>query len=82
MITAAMANVKARVMAVRRRSARRTPSSRVKVHVKVEGDGHVSERDGRDARRSGARGVCVAAVQRATFPKTQTGNSFGIPYSF
>ena len=77
MITDAVANVKARVMACGDKSP---VKGRVKVHVKVNPDGHVANvtvETSPDAKL----GACVAAaVQRATFPKTQAGGSFGIPY--
>ena len=79
MITAGMANVKARVMAC---GSKAPPGSRIKVHVKVEGDGHVSNATIESSPDPALTACVVAAVKRATFPKTQTGNSFGIPYSF
>jgi outer membrane biosynthesis protein TonB len=50
--------------------------------VKVGGDGKVSEATAAES-PDPALGACVvAAVKRATFPKTQNGGSFYVPYLF
>jgi len=78
-ITSTMATVKAKVMSC----GDRTPAKGlVKVHLKVNGDGKVSDASV-ETSPDPALGACVAAAaKRAVFPKTQTGGSFGIPYQF
>jgi TonB family protein len=79
MITTAMNGVKARAMACGDKSPAK---GRVLVHLKVSNDGHVSDVKVL-ASPDDALGACVtAAVNRATFPATQSGRSFSVPYTF
>lgn len=79
MISAGIANVKARVSACGDRSSAK---GQVKVHVKVGGDGRVSSVTV-ETSPNGSLGSCVqAAVQRASFARTQTGGSFSYPFVF
>jgi TonB family protein len=79
MITTAMNTVKARAMACGDKSSAK---GRVTVHLKVGNDGHVSDVK-LLASPDDALGACVvAAVNRATFPATQNGRSFSVPYTF
>ncbi|MFT3698125.1 MAG: GYF domain-containing protein [Kofleriaceae bacterium] len=79
MISAGISNVKARVTGCGDKSSAK---GKVKVHVKVGGDGkvaNVSVESSPDA----ALGSCVqAAVSKATFAKTQSGGSFSYPFVF
>jgi len=79
MISAGIANVKARVTSCGDKSSAK---GKVKVHVKVGGDGrvaNVSVESSPDA----ALGACVAAaMQKASFSKTQSGGSFSYPFVF
>jgi len=78
-ITSTMATVKAKIMSC----GDRTPAKGlVKIHLKVSGDGKVTD-SSVETSPDPALGACVsAAAKRAVFPKTQTGGSFGIPYQF
>jgi TonB family protein len=79
MISNAVGAVKARVSACGDRSPAK---GKVKVHVKVGGDGRVSNVSV-ESSPDAALGACVqAAMQRATFPKTQSGGSFSYPFVF
>ena len=79
MISSAIANVKARVTACGEKSSAK---GKVKVHVKVGGDGRVSSVQV-ETTPDPSLGSCVqAAVQRATFAKTQSGGSFSYPFVF
>ncbi|HSN29157.1 MAG TPA: AgmX/PglI C-terminal domain-containing protein, partial [Kofleriaceae bacterium] len=79
MISAGIANVKARVSACGDRSSAK---GKVKVHVKVGGDGRVSSVNV-ETSPDASLGACVAAaVQRASFAKTQSGGSFSYPFVF
>jgi TonB family protein len=54
----------------------------VKVHVKVDGSGHVSDVSVSSS-PDPALGACVsAAVKKASFPATQNGGSFSYPFPF
>ncbi len=79
MISAGIGNVKARVTACGDKSPAK---GKVKVHVKVGGDGRVTSVSV-ETSPDPALGACVsAAVQKATFAKTQNGGSFGYPFVF
>ncbi len=79
MISGGVAKVKARVMACGDKSPAK---GQVKVHVKVAGSGAVSSVSV-SATPDPALGNCVAAaMQKASFPKTQNGGSFGYPFVF
>jgi predicted Zn finger-like uncharacterized protein len=79
MISSAIANVKARVTACGEKSSAK---GKVKVHVKVAGNGSVSSVNV-ETTPDPALGNCVqAAVQKATFAKTQSGGSFSYPFVF
>ncbi len=79
MISAGIGKVKARVMACGDKSSAK---GQVKVHVKVGGGGSVSSVSV-SATPDPALGSCVAAaVQKASFAKTQSGGSFGYPFVF
>ena len=79
MISSAIANVKARVTSC---GEKNSAKGKVKVHVKVGGDGHVSSVNV-ETTPDQALGACVqAAVQKATFAKTQSGGSFSYPFVF
>ena len=79
MISSGIANVKARVSACGDKSSAK---GKVKVHVKVSGDGHVGNVSV-ESSPDGALGACVqAAVSKASFAKTQNGGSFSYPFVF
>lgn len=79
MISAGIANVKARVSACGDKSSAK---GKVKVHVKVGGDGRVSSVNV-ETSPDASLGACVAAaVQKASFGKTQSGGSFSYPFVF
>jgi len=79
MISSGIANVKARVSACGDKSSAK---GKVKVHVKVGGDGRVSSVNV-ETSPDASLGACVAAaVQKATFSKTQSGGSFSYPFVF
>jgi TonB family protein len=79
MIATAMNAVKARAMACGDKSSAK---GRVLVHLKVGNDGRVSDVKVL-ASPDDALGACVVAVvNRATFPATQSGRSFSVPYTF
>jgi predicted Zn finger-like uncharacterized protein len=79
MISGGVAKVKARVMACGDKSSAK---GTVKVHVKVTGAGTVSDVSVSSS-PDDALGSCVkAAMSRASFPKTQSGGSFGYPFVF
>ncbi|HEY1551900.1 MAG TPA: GYF domain-containing protein [Kofleriaceae bacterium] len=79
MISSAIANVKARVTACGEKSSAK---GKVKVHVKVAGNGSVSGVTV-ETTPDPALGNCVqAAVQKASFAKTQSGGSFSYPFVF
>ena len=79
MISSAIAAVKGRAMACGGRSSAK---GLVKVHVRVGGDGRISSVSVSQT-PDPSLGACVAAaVQRASFPKTQRGGSFAYPFPF
>ncbi len=79
MISSGIANVKARVTACGDKSPAK---GKVKVHVKVGGDGRVAN-VAVESTPDAALGACVAgAVQKASFSKTQSGGSFSYPFVF
>ncbi len=79
MISSGIANVKARVSACGDKSSAK---GKVKVHVKVGGDGRVSSVNV-ETSPDASLGACVAAaVQKASFAKTQSGGSFSYPFVF
>ena len=79
MISGGVSKVKARVMACGDKSPAK---GQVKVHVKVSGGGAVTSVSV-SATPDAALGNCVAAaMQKASFPKTQNGGSFGYPFVF
>jgi outer membrane biosynthesis protein TonB len=80
MISAGVGNVKARVTACGDKSSAK---GKVKVHVKVGPDGHVSGSPSVEQSPDPALGACVAnAMSKATFAKTQNGGSFSYPFVF
>lgn len=77
MITSSLDPVRPKVMA-----CGAAIKGKVRIHVKVGGDGKVSEATVAESPDPGA-GTCAAnAVKRATFPKTQAGGTFYVPYLF
>lgn len=79
MISAGIANVKARVTSCGDKSPAK---GKVKVKVSVSGDGRVSN-VAVETTPDPALGACVAAaVQKASFGKTQSGGSFSYPFVF
>jgi len=79
MISSGIANVKARVSACGDKSPAK---GKVKVHVKVGGDGKVAAVNV-ESSPDEKLGACVAAaVQKASFSKTQSGGSFSYPFVF
>jgi predicted Zn finger-like uncharacterized protein len=79
MISAGIANVKARVTTCGDKSPAK---GKVKVKVQVAGGGNVSN-VAVETTPDPALGACVAAaVQKATFAKTQSGGSFSYPFVF
>ncbi len=79
MIGPALAPVRAKAMAC---GATSTARGKVRIHVKVGPEGRVGDVAVEEAPEP-ALGTCVsAAVRHATFPKTQTGGSFAVPYLF
>ena len=79
MITDGIGKVRARVMSCGDKSPAK---GQVKVSVKVGADGHVANVTVKNTPDDGL-GACVAAqVQKAVFPKTQTGGQFAYPYTF
>ncbi|HEY3802433.1 MAG TPA: GYF domain-containing protein [Kofleriaceae bacterium] len=80
MISSAIANVKARVTSCGEKSP--SVHGKVKVHVKVGGDGRVSSVAVETTPDPGLGSCVQAAVQRASFAKTQSGGSFSYPFVF
>jgi predicted Zn finger-like uncharacterized protein len=79
MISSGIANVKARVTSCGDKSQAK---GKVKVHVKVGGNGAVSVVTV-ESSPDASLGACVAAaVQKASFSKTQNGGSFSYPFVF
>jgi len=79
MVMTAMNAVKARAMACGDKSSAK---GRVRVHLRVGNDGRVSDVK-LEASPDDALGACVvAAVNHATFPATQNGRAFSVPYTF
>jgi predicted Zn finger-like uncharacterized protein len=79
MISSGIANVKARVSTCGDKSQAK---GKVKVHVKVGGNGAVSNVTV-ESSPDASLGACVAAaVQKASFSKTQNGGSFSYPFVF
>ncbi len=79
MISDAVAKVKGKVMACGDKSSAK---GQVKVSVKVDGSGHVTSVTVKNT-PDAALGSCVAAaMQHASFAKTQSGGSFGYPFMF
>lgn len=54
----------------------------VMVHVKVGGDGHVSDVSVEKSPDPALSSCVMAAIKRGTFAKTQNGGSFRIPFTF
>ena len=81
MISSGIAAVKARVSACGDKSSAK---GKVKVHVKVGGDGRVASGGvSVESSPDASLGACVAAaVQKASFAKTQSGGSFSYPFVF
>ncbi|MEO8550599.1 MAG: hypothetical protein ABI678_11520, partial [Kofleriaceae bacterium] len=75
MITSSLDAVRAKVMA-----CGASTKGKVRIHVKVGGDGKVSEAMPAEAPDPAVGACAAAAVKRATFPKTQNGGSFYVPY--
>jgi predicted Zn finger-like uncharacterized protein len=79
MITDGIGKVRARVMSCGDKSPAK---GQVKVSVKVGPDGRVTNVTVKNT-PDDALGACVSGmVQKATFPKTQTGGQFAYPYTF
>jgi TonB family protein len=79
MISSGVANVKAKVQACGDKSAAK---GKVKVKVSVSGDGRVTN-VAVETTPDSALGACVAAaMQKASFGKTQSGGSFSYPFVF
>jgi len=79
MISDGIGKVKARALACGDKSPAK---GKVKVHVKVDGSGHVSSVSVESSPDPGL-GACVSgAVKGASFAKTQNGGSFGYPFVF
>jgi predicted Zn finger-like uncharacterized protein len=79
MISDGVGKVKAKVQSCGEKSSAK---GQVKVSVKVGPDGHVASVSVKNT-PDDALGNCVAGVmQKATFPKTQTGGSFAYPFTF
>ena len=79
MITDGIGKVRARVMSCGDKSPAK---GQVKVSVKVGPDGRVANVTVKNT-PDDALGACVAGqVQKAVFPKTQTGGQFAYPYTF
>jgi TonB family protein len=79
MISAGIANVKARVQSCGDKSPAK---GKVKVKVSVSGDGRVTN-VAVETTPDSALGACVAAaVNKASFGKTQNGGSFSYPFVF
>lgn len=79
MISSGIAAVKARVTSCGDKSSAK---GKVKVHVKVGGDGHVSNVSVETTPDPGLGSCVAAAVQKASFSKTQNGGSFSYPFVF
>jgi predicted Zn finger-like uncharacterized protein len=80
MISDGVAKVKARVMGCGEKSP---VKGTVKVSVRVGPDGHVTSATPRDPVPDAGLASCVAAaMQKATFAKTQNGGSFAYPFVF
>jgi TonB family protein len=79
MISSGIANVKARVSACGDKSPAK---GKVKVHVKVGGDGRVANVAVESSPDAGLGACVAAAVQKASFSKTQSGGSFSYPFVF
>jgi len=77
MITASLDPVRPKVMA-----CGASIKGKVRIHVKVGGDGKVSEATPAESPDPALGACAAAAVKRATFPKTQNGGSFYVPYLF
>ena len=79
MISSGVGNVKARVTSCGDKSSAK---GKVKVHVKVGADGKV-QNVAVEVTPDAALGACVAAaMQKASFSKTQSGGSFSYPFVF
>jgi TonB family protein len=81
MISAGVGNVKGRVTSCGDKSSAK---GKVKVHVKVGPDGRVASGGvSVESSPDAALGACVAAaMQKASFAKTQNGGSFSYPFVF
>lgn len=79
MISTAIAAVKPRVTACGDRSSAK---GNVKVHVKVGGDGRVSNVSVQTTPDASLGSCVAAAVKRASFAKTERGGSFSYPFVF
>ncbi len=78
-ISAGIGGVRARVDGC---AAKSSAKGTVKVSVKVDGSGAVSSVTVRETPDAGLGSCVAAAVQKATFKKTQTGGSFSYPFTF
>ena len=79
MISDGVNKVKARVMACGEKS---NAKGQVKVSVKVNPDGSISSVTVKNTPDPGLGNCVAAAMQKASFKKTQTGGSFGYPFVF
>lgn len=78
-ISAGIGGVRARVDGC---AAKSSAKGTVKVSVKVDGSGAVSSVTVRETPDAGLGSCVAAAVQKASFKKTQTGGSFSYPFTF
>jgi TonB family protein len=78
-ISKAMAAVKADVQACGKAS---TAKGSVKVSVKVLPSGEIEKAEAKAAPEAALGDCVVAAVKKATFPKTKQGGSFTYPFVF
>ena len=79
MITTAMNAVRSRVMTCGDKSSAK---GRVRVHLRVANDGKITNIAVEETPDAGLAACVVAAVSHATFPSTQAGRSFSVPYTF
>lgn len=79
MISDGVAKVKARAQACGDKSSAK---GQVKVSVKVGADGHVVSVTVRNTPDPGLGNCVAAAMQKATFARTQSGGSFAYPFQF
>jgi TonB family protein len=79
MISSAMAAVKPRATACGDKSSAKGV---VKVHVKVGANGGIVDVSVAESPDAGLGACVVAAVRKASFPKTKAGGSFKYPFPF